>query len=389
MKKILRSSRAIAPLPSPSCSDELNKSAQDIETCTLSQCITDRKKDRLTCTECERSVHYSCSELPPYYIQLIVGNVKDIKFICVNCVTVTKKIADKYPSPSQKIKSLQRDVTNCENIIKIKAEKEKELIKKYEEDKIVADARVKELAELKKKLDNNPALHTLEYVEQKIESNMEKFKQSIQKLIKTEINVISEKSYADAAKTQEVSAKQITIREAIREAWRVEEAEENDKIKRARNVIIHGLTESNDDNSWAEDLVKDTHTRATIKRVTRLGKPSQEKKRPLLVCLSTEKEKFSLLGNLSSLRSIQKYKEISVTEDLTPEERKRVRELSIQAKERNKTVSSDTGKWRVRGDSKNGFDLIKIKSKTQTKKTDKKKVAFAENLTQTKEIEED
>jgi len=387
MKRILRNSRTVAPSPllSSSSSDELSVNSQDLETCTPLQCITDRKKDRLKCTECERSVHYSCSELPPYYIQLIVGKMKGIKFICVNCVTMSKKIGV-YKTPSEKVKSLQRDVANCENIIKVKAEKEAELLKKLEADKIAADGREQELANLKKKLDSNPALHTLEYVEQKIETNMEKFKQSMQELIKTEMRAMSEKSYADATKTSEVP----TIREAIREAWRVEEAEENEKVRRSRNVVIHGLVEKEkeDDNAWAEGLVKDTYTRATIKRVSRLGKPSQQNKRPLLICLSSETEKCSLLGNLFSLKGIQKYKTISITEDLTPDERQNIKVLSFKAKTWNDKDKSDTYKWRVRGDSKNGFDVIKVKTRAQTKKTGTKKVAFAENLTQTQIIGE-
>lgn len=146
MKRILRNSRTVAPSPllSPSSSDELSINSIDLETCTPLQCITDRKKDLSNAPECERSVHYSYSELPPYYIQLIVGETKGIKFISVNCVTMTKKIGA-YKSPSQKVKSLQREVTNCENIIKVKAEKEAELLKKLEADKITADAREQEL----------------------------------------------------------------------------------------------------------------------------------------------------------------------------------------------------------------------------------------------------
>ena len=84
--------------------------------------------------------------------------------------------------------------------------------------------------------------------------------------------------------------------------------------------------------------------------------------------------------------TIRKYKAVSITEDLTPEERKNLKELSNQAKERNKNDSSDNEKWRVRGNSKNGFFLIKIKSKIQTKNTtSKKNVMFTEDLTQTKE----
>ena len=204
------------------------------------------------------------------------------------------------------MKTLQRDVTNCENIIKIKKEKEKEILKECNNNKSVANARKKELVELKKQMDKNPALHTLEYVEQKIEANMQKIKQNIEVLIKTELKIISEKSYADATKIPGgPEPKQTTIREAIREAWREEEAEENDKMKRSRNIIVHGLMEqeSNRDLAWVEDLITDTHSRVNIKRVTRLGNPSQVKKRPLLVCFSSEKEKSSLLGNYPKIQS--------------------------------------------------------------------------------------
>lgn len=389
MKKILRSSRVSPPSPSPSASGELNTSIEEIQTCRPSHCITDRKKDRFNCTECMRSVHYSCTELPAYYIQLIKDKKKGIKFICINCVEMSKNIANKYPSTSQQVKSLKRDVTNCENIIKVKAEKEKEILKKCEASKTEADSKKKELAELKKKMDKNPALHTLEYVEQKMDANMEKFKEDVETLIKTELKSILNKSYADATKISGTSeSKQTTMKEAIREAWREEDAEENDKFKRSPNIIVHGLTEqeTNDDLKWAKDLVRDTHSRVEIKRVTRLGSPSQEKKRPLLVCLSNEREKSTLFGNLCLLKGIEKYRAVSITEDLTPDERNQLKKLSNQAKERNANNNSENEKWRVRGNSKNGFFLIKIKTKPQIENATKK-VVF-KNLTQTQKTKE-
>ena len=174
---------------------------------------------------------------------MIKENKKGIKFICVNCVEISKTIANKYPSPSQQVKSLQRDVTNCENIIKVKEEKEKEILKKCEVSKKEADSRKKELTDLKKKLDKNPALHTLEYVEQKMEASMEKFKENVETLIKTELKSVLGKSYAEATRISG-APEPTTITEAIREAWREEEAEENDKIKRSPNIIVHGLKET-------------------------------------------------------------------------------------------------------------------------------------------------
>ena len=91
-------------------------------------------------------------------------------------------------------------------------------------------------------MDKNPALHTLEYIEQKIEAKMEKIKENIEETIKSKLKIFTEKSYADATKTPD-EPKQTTFKEAIKEAWREEEAEENDKNKRSRNVIIHGIAE--------------------------------------------------------------------------------------------------------------------------------------------------
>lgn len=217
---------------------------------------------------------------------------------------------------------------------------------------------------LKSKLDNNPGLHTLEYVEQKFEEKLENLKDMIETTIKKECKSISERSYANIAKTSTSNeADPKYIKEAIKDAWREEEAEENDKLKRAQNVIVHGVTEkgADEDKTWVSDLIKDIHVKVNTKRVIRLGKAADDKKRPLLISLKDENERSKFLGNLTGIKSIEKYKGISVTEDLTPEERKHLKDLSLEAKQRNLLQKSSTEVWRVRGSSKNGFYLKKIK----------------------------
>ena len=93
------------------------------------------------------------------------------------------------------------------------------------------------------------------------------------------------------------------------------------------NIIIHGVAEYNTDSNtndqkWANDLIDDLRARVTIKRVSRIGALCEERKRPLIVTLTSEEEKINLLGNLPALKGLQRYKGISITEDLTPEERK-------------------------------------------------------------------
>ena len=88
---------------------------------------------------------------------------------------------------------------------------------------------------------------------------------------------------------------------------------------------------------------------------------ADDKKRPLLVVLNDESEKWNLLGNLTALKGNDTYKGISVNEDLTREDREKIKKLSIDAKTLNAQEKSTTEVYRVRGDSKNGFDLKKVK----------------------------
>ena len=222
-----------------------------------------------------------------------------------------------------------------------------------------------ELEKLRNRLKKDPGLHTFEYVEQKFETKLESLKMTLEETIKTECKAILDKSYADATKsgTSTNPPDSKVFKDIIKNALREEEAEEYSKQKRAANIIVHGLTEQSqeEDKVWASNLIKDTHTRAIINRVTRLGRAADDKKRPLLISLNDESNKWSLLGNLTVLKGNHAYLGISVTEDLTPDERKTFKELSNKAKKKNNDERSTTEIWRVRGNSKNGFYLKKTR----------------------------
>ena len=140
--------------------------------------------------------------------------------------------------------------------------------------------------------------------------------------------------------------------------------ESEDRQKRSTNIIIHGVTERENDEKtniqkWVADIVTDLHASVTVKSVSRIGKLTETSNRLILVNLGSEEEKFIFIGNLSALKGIQKYVGISVTEDLTSDDRKAYKQLSVEAASRNK---SDPGYvWRVRGSSKNGHYIKKFK----------------------------
>ena len=343
--------------------------SEDILICNQSQCTKDEDKDSLTCGKCKRSVHYRCTMLPAYQIQLILNKRGPNKYVCQNCVDVPEDLLQLVPikqrsHPSLKtekeIERLRRDNDALNAII------QQNILDLEKKNKMI-EIKVNDLKQLKEKLDDSPGLHTLEYVEEKFERQLENFKETMENLIKTECKSLTEKSYADAARSgsnvESTTSDTVNIKEAIREAWREEDFAEQDRLRRAKNVIIHGLPEqpTKDDNAWAADLVNDTQAPVNIKRVIRLGKAADPKKHPLLISLKTEEERVKLLGNLSALKDLDRYKGISVTEDLTPEERKVHKELSIEANERNTVENLTNEIWRVRGSSKNGFYLKKVK----------------------------
>ena len=60
------------------------------KTCTSSECIDDSSKLTVTCEKCKRKVHFACTRLPLYQLQLITcyGTSVFRKFTCCNCVLI-------------------------------------------------------------------------------------------------------------------------------------------------------------------------------------------------------------------------------------------------------------------------------------------------------------
>ena len=345
--------------------------------CTAHECVNPYEDpDVLKCGSCDRKVHYRCTRLPAYQIHVFKSTTKKRTYIyqCQNCVDVPKDLLELIPNrersqPSlqttQELERLQQDVKTYTNTIKQQQQKEDHLLKTIEDQH-------NKYTDLKRKLQSNPAYHTIEYIEDKIETKLEVFKETIVKSIKEECNEAL-KSYASVTRgtTESNISESLTpstdrLKTAIKDARKEEEVELKDRVKRSPNIIIHGLPEqttesiesTDKDKEWVNALINDLHVRVSIKRAIRIGKPLAGKTRPILLALANESEKMNLLGNLQALKDMPIYKGISITEDLTPNQRKEFKELSSEAKQLNETDGSFI--WRVRGFSKNGFFLKKL-----------------------------
>ena len=295
--------------------------------CTQTTCIKDNNEDCLKCSDCSRLVHYECTQLPAYYISLILSKKKSHKFVCASCVDVPKTLAEKIRSKQQdadEIERLRREVKNCDNVIQIAREKELKLIADSEKQH-------SDLQDLKRKLRSDPSLHTTEYLEERFEKRVKELGIEIRSSIVEELKAINNtgrESYAIAAKKDLTSDNK--IKHIIREAKKEEVREVQNKISRAKNIIVHGVPETqptqgeeeeNKDAEFIKNMVSDLRVIAHVKYAGRIGKLDNQKNRPIKVAFESEKEKISILQSLCNLKQYEGYKGVSITDDFTPSER--------------------------------------------------------------------
>ncbi len=134
-----------------------------------------------------------------------------------------------------------------------------------------------------------------------------------------------------------------------------------DQEERKKNVLFFNLPESkasdvNDRAKHDKEEVKEISKicQATIKKdemikAKRLGKKSNDKPRPLLIELVSDEKKRALFQNLSKLQHApDKYKSVSVQNDLTPKQRENEKKLREEAKKKEVEASGEA-KFKVRG----------------------------------------
>jgi len=330
----------------------------DSPSCLSSRCAQDVSKNKLKCVECNRFVHYRCTQLPAYFLHLVTSKLEKYPFICSNCVDIPKQIVE---IAQPEIAKLKEDIKRCENIIQARREVEKELENKSNKLK-------NELAELKIKLRKDPGLHTIEYLEEKFEKKLDKMAKNITEDFANKIEVLktsaveTKKSYAKvtAANNQE------SLREVIKAARADQLMEDQQKKLRLKNIIIHGVVENErgenkTDTDFVRTLINDLKVKVEIKYITRLGNTKSDKIRPIKVVFTKEEEKDSVIGSLPSLKGYEEYKKISVMEDFTFEERRLIKSWADKAFDKNsKEPEGSTIVWRVRGSPKNMLFLKKF-----------------------------
>ena len=114
--------------------ESLDESNNNNQVCTESFCMDNDDSKTIKCTKCKRAVHYLCTKLPMYQLRLFF--TKNYRgYICINCVKVPDEFQETFKKQEENlIEQYKREVSACENIIKIQKENENKLnngIKKY------------------------------------------------------------------------------------------------------------------------------------------------------------------------------------------------------------------------------------------------------------------
>ena len=143
---------------------------------------------------------------------------------------------------------------------------------------------------------------------------------------------------------------------AVQGALQEDKTEELEIERRKANVIVHGVPESEaDDSEQRKDddltvlaaMFQEVRTEnVTVENVVRLGKkaadPTQHP-RPMKVVLDSAESKISLLKNAKNLREKQEggWSKVFIHQDLTPKQREARKPLVVELKERKANGEKD------------------------------------------------
>ena len=197
-------------------------------------------------------------------------------------------------------------------------------------------------------------------IDEKLDKKLEKIEQHT-----TEAN----KSFAEAVSGGNLNLN--TIQVAMQDAKNNERVIETERVKREKNVILHGVTEydgtpeeiKEQERNYIKSLFEIIGVKSKPEYIGRLGKKVNERTRPIKLAMKTLQEKDEIMSRLVNLKEAEdKYRKISVKDDYTLQERLLVKQYLKEADEKNKAGNTD--KWKVRGNPKNGLRVVEINKTT-------------------------
>ncbi|XP_066923725.1 uncharacterized protein DDB_G0284459-like [Clytia hemisphaerica] len=255
------------------------------DNCFMNEIVKDN--DVLQCRRCERFVHYACTELPAYQIQLCL-QYKSRRFECAKCVTVTPILLEKIKTSTERVR--KDKATNTDKVNNGEQQGDKS-----------TNAR-------------------LDRLEKKIEKLLDKEDVAKKKKQRTYAETTKEE-----LKKQEVTMKQQTYASIT-------------ELKETRDETLEEQRTS--DKDYVEEFVSNQMgLKVHIVSAERIGARKNEmfrtkRWRPLKVVLRNEEEKRQILASVHKLKKI--ITDLRVTDDFSKKERETIKEWHRNAKEKTK-----------------------------------------------------
>ena len=200
-------------------------------------------------------------------------------------------------------------------------------------------------------------------IDEKLEKKLEKIEKHTTQ---------AEISFAEAVSGGSLNSN--TIQVAMQDAKNNERVNETERVKREKNIILHGVTEfdgtpeeiKEQEHDYIGSLLDIIGVKSKPEYIGRLGQKVNERSRPIKLAMKTLQEKDEIMSRLVNLKNAEdKYRKISIKDDYTMQERLLVKQYLKEADEKNKAGNTD--KWKVRGNPKNGLRVVEI-NKTTPKK---------------------
>jgi len=323
--------------------------------CTPNECFINeiiRDNDVLQCRKCQRFVHYACSELPAYQVQICL-QYKARRFECAKCITVTPILLEKFKTSKQR--TTNNKATNTGG-------------KEKDQDEQCVFAR---LDRLEKKIDDIVNKDDVVKGSKQQQTYASIAKDELKKK-DHDIESKQQQTYASITK-DELKKQEVTIKNFIKE----EKEEERWLNLTKYNIIVHNLGENKHedleeqrvgDKDYVEEVVQNQMgLKVNIVSAERIGARKDEmfktkRWRPLKVVLKNEEEKRHILASVHKLEK----DEFRVSDDFSKKERETIKEWHRKAKE--KTELQKDGSWiyKVRGSPRTKLYFKKIYNKPVT-----------------------
>ena len=255
-------------LASPDKNLTVDEDEIDSNRCTEHNCIKDNEIMKIQCHKCQRMLHYACTGLPSYQLNMFL-NKGYRKFQCITCCSPAKDLGRKIHDQAERIECCThsyKEIEACESIIHHISENEKRL------NTVVKDLQARCQEYLKDKNQVTDLIQSqFSVLEKKLSDKIEEAVNA--KIPKIQVAKEPKKSFADAAKVNGSlnlnNMKQLLRREKIEE-----QIEDQRKLSIDANIIIHGVCEdeNKEDIDFVNELLNDVNVKTQPTFVSRVGK---------------------------------------------------------------------------------------------------------------------